>query len=378
MAELTLSRANLYVCAITARTRWIFISLETADGITGYGEATLTGQETEVSALFSHYAENYLSQNGASPRSFFSLINNLPLAALASGFDQALWDIKSKAAGKPLASLLCTQPEREISVYANINRKTTTRTSEAFAENALRAMDDGHTAFKLAPFDEVNCHTTGGMSFSEAVKPGLERIARVRTAVGVQARLMVDCHWRMDADSARQLINLTEQYRLYWLECPVPETEENISVISSLRAYANSKGMLLAGFEEYIRLEAFLPFLSQKSCDVYMPDAKYAGGIKEMLQIAAAIRGSGAVFSPHNPSGPVCDAVSAHLCAASPGAGMLEMQYDESPLFYELTGAPPRIIKDGRFTLTDVPGHGVNLCARQLQKCVIHSVHQKR
>ncbi len=378
MAETILRRANLFVCDITPKTRWIFISLESEDGITGYGEATLTGREKEVSALFGHYAENYLRQNGADPRSFFPYVNQLPLAALASGFDQALWDIKSKAQGKPLAWLLSSRPAREISVYANINRKTTSRSGEEFAGNAIRAINDGHTAIKLAPFDEVNCHTAGHLAFSEAVKPGLERIARVRAAIGDKIRLMVDCHWRMDAASARQLIELTEQYHLYWLECPIPETEKNIPDISSLKEAANRKGVLLAGFEEYIRLEAFQAFIANKSCDIYMPDAKYAGGITEIMDIADAIRNSGAVFSPHNPSGPICDAVSAHLCAASPNSGMLEMQYDETPLFYQLTDGEPRIINNGRFTLAGTPGHGVNLCETRLQKYAIHTAHQTR
>lgn len=71
---------------MTAKTRWIFISLVTQCGIIGYGEATLSGQEKAVSELFAQYVRRYLKQNGAAPRAFFPAIDSLPLAALLARY----------------------------------------------------------------------------------------------------------------------------------------------------------------------------------------------------------------------------------------------------------------------------------------------------
>lgn len=378
MTQLKINRAGIHVCDITDKTRWIFISLETDCGLIGWGEATLTGQEKEVCALFSHHAQHYLRCGTISPRVTFPEITTLPLAALTSAFDQAEWDIKAKKAGIPLSLLLCDNPTKEIDVYANINRKTLSRSGDEFAENALKARKDGHIAFKLAPFDEVNCHKSNSLPFREAIKLGLERIASVRAAIGEQVRLMVDCHWRFDVASAKQLIELVEPFNLYWLECPVPEIIDNAASIQILKELANNKNMQLAGFEEFIRQEAFDPFIAHGSCNIYMPDAKYAGGVQEMLNIAKVISNAGAKFSPHNPSGPICDAVSAHLCSAVPDAEMLEMQYDETPLFDLLAGESTKIITEGTRQLSDLPGHGVVLKEDVLNQCAIYTEYQSR
>ncbi|RLR17659.1 hypothetical protein D8L93_07530, partial [Sodalis-like symbiont of Bactericera trigonica] len=91
------------------------------------------------------------------PRAHFPAAPSRPLAALISACDQALGDIKAKAQALPLCALLSPTPARYISVYANINRKTLDRSPAGFAASARPAIARGHTAIKIAPFDEVNC-----------------------------------------------------------------------------------------------------------------------------------------------------------------------------------------------------------------------------
>jgi galactonate dehydratase len=80
---------------------------------------------------------------------------------------------------------------------------------------------------------------------------------------------------------------------------------------------------------------------------VIMPDVKYAGGLREVMRLAEAQIEAGVTFSPHNPSGPVAHAASLEVCAAVGDGGLLEHQFDESPLFEELVaGSLPRP-KDG-------------------------------
>ena len=92
-----------------------------------------------------------------------------------------------------------------------------------------------------------------------------------------------------------------------------------------------------------------------------MPDIKYAGGYAEMLKIAAACERHGVHFSPHNPSGPVCNLASMHLCAVAPAFLILEHQLAESPLYFDVVGGFRPKLVDGCFEIPDTPGIGVEL-----------------
>jgi galactonate dehydratase len=217
------------------------------------------------------------------------------------------------------------------------------------ADTARRALAQGHAAIKIAPFDEVQ----PGMDAAEArhaMQPGLHRIAAVRAAIG-DRRLMVDCHWRFDWAGAEMLIDACVPFGLYWLECPIPETPAAIPDLVALRARANSAGMRLAGLETAILRDGFAPYFKAGAYDVMMPDVKYCGGPAEMRAIATDLARHGVAFSPHNPSGPICHAHSLHLCAATPGADLLEVQFDETPMFDSLVDRPPPPPIAGRVAL---------------------------
>ena len=70
-----------------------------------------------------------------------------------SAVEQALWDILGKALGVPVHTLLGGACREAIRLYANINRATTDRTPEGFAQHAAAAAAEGFDAVKLAPFD---------------------------------------------------------------------------------------------------------------------------------------------------------------------------------------------------------------------------------
>ena len=149
----------------------------------------------------------------------------------------------------------------------------------------------------------------------------------------MQCDLMVDCHWRLDEAAALEVIRAVEPLRLYWLECPIPEIEDNLPALRRLRDDANTRGIRLAGLEHGIGIAGFAPYLSAGVYDVMMPDAKYVGGLAEMAQLAELFAQAGVAFSPHNPTGPVCHAASLHVCAAAGNLDRLEIQFDETELF---------------------------------------------
>ncbi len=359
----------LHRVRITHKTCWTFVELRTADGRVGIGEATLTGREEALLAAAERFAPIALAASPDRPGDFAATHGpaDLAQAGIVCAIDQGLWDLHAQGKQLSLANVLGAK-RQQIPVYANINRRTEIRTPDGFASSARVAMAAGFNAFKLAPFDEVNAALCEQGQGAKAMQPGLERIAAVRAAVGREARLMVDCHWRFDEATARQLNPAAAALGVYWIECPLPEVQANIPALLRLRKQANELGMRQAGLEESIGWEAFSPYCEAGVYDVVMPDIKYAGGIAEMLRIAQACARLKVQISPHNPSGPVCHAASLQFAATTEAFDMLELQFDESPLFDALVNAPFATTHGGQTMLPSAAGLGVCLDAALLQR----------
>ena len=128
--------------------------------------------------------------------------------------------------------------------------------------------------------------------------------------------------------------------RLHWLECPISEAHAHWAATRRIRTAARDQGVLLAAAETQQGLAAFQTLFDEALYDVVMPDVKYCGGPLEMLQIARRAQEAGVQFSPHNPSGPVCTWHSLQVAAVAGECAMLELQFDESPLYDALVGGP--------------------------------------
>ncbi|MBK7081746.1 MAG: mandelate racemase/muconate lactonizing enzyme family protein [Betaproteobacteria bacterium] len=287
-------------------------------------------------------------------------------AGVVCAIDQALWDLHAQWLQRSLAEVLGAR-RQDIPVYANINRRTEVRTPEGFAASARLAADAGHQAFKVAPFDEVSTAVCAQGRGVRAMQAGLERIAAVRSVVGPRSRLMVDCHWRFDEATALELNLAAAKLGVYWIECPLPEVDANIQALVRLRRHANGLGMRLAGLEQHTGWASFRPYCKAGAYDVVMPDIKYVGGIAEMLRLGEACQGLQVQIAPHNPSGPICHAASLQLAACVESFDMLELQFDESPLFDALVHRPFAPVRAGVAALPQGPGLGVQLNGTMLQ-----------
>jgi galactonate dehydratase len=282
------------------------------------------------------------------------------VAAFVSALDHSLWDIEGQRQNRPLHALLGPQRSTAVPLYANINRRTIDRSPAGFAESARRAVADGYTAIKIAPFDDVRPGSDAG------IDDGVARAKAVRDAIGPGRDLLVDCHWRFDEANARTTLDRLAQLKLYWFECPLIERPENFVALGRLRKQANALGIRLAGCEMETGFESFRRFVDIGAYDVLMPDVKYVGGLAEMLRIAAYAAANGVAVAPHNPSGPISHAVSLHISAVAPGFLTLEHQYDESPAFTSIVAGamPPQ--RAGVAALPDRPGLGIALAPAAL------------
>lgn len=349
-------QVRLSIARITDKTLWSFVEIRCASGAEGVGEASLAGRER---ALLDAAVENLPRWLAGEPLPGLDTPPPLPVAALRTALDVARCDAAARAEGVGLARRLGGDAAAQIPLYANINRRTRDRSPAGFGASAAHAIARGFQAVKIAPFDEVGPALRDDAEGRKALDAGIARIAAVREALGPDRRLMVDCHWRFGAALSARLVEAIRPFGLYWLECPVVEEPRQIPALAAMRKTLNARDTLLAGLEEFTGAPAFLAYAD--AYDVMMPDMKYVGGVDEMLRTAERLAERGIAVSPHNPTGPICHAASLQLCAALPGFSMLEMQLDETPLFWSLAqpGLPP--VDGGSSALPAGAGLGVTL-----------------
>lgn len=356
---------------VSDKTVWNFVRVHSADGRQGWGEATLQGSAVAVHDHVARLSQAVLGRDLSLPIDILDVAGtcgrDLAEAAAISALDQAIWDVLAQARGETLTQALGSAVRAEIVLYANVNRGTVDRSPAGFAARAREAVSRGFDAVKIAPFDGVQ----PGREETSQIGAALARIAAVRAAIGPTARLMVDCHWRLSEGAASTVLREVGSLNLYWFECPLAEEEANFAALRRLRSQANAGGVRLAGCETMVGRAGFQPFLDAGVYDVIMPDVKYAGGLRELLRIAAAAERSGVACSPHNPTGPIAHAHSLHLSAHLPLFPSLEFQYGESPLFFDFVAGEMPDPQTGRSGLPARVGLGLGLGGEAFRRQLI-------
>jgi galactonate dehydratase len=349
--------------SVTPKTNWCFLEVHTEDGLTGLGECTLANQEGLMAAEVARLDALLRGADARARNRIARLLPHAPgglVAATAnSALEQALCDLAAQRNGEPIHALLGGALRDRVLLYANINRGTNPRTPEGFAAAALRALAQGFSALKLAPFEPLMWEDGHTQANRAAYAEGLARIAAVRAAIGSDVDLMVDAHWRFSPGGAAALIRDVAPFNLYWLECPIAEA--NRREIARLRGLTNERGMRLAGAESLSGLGAYRAVIEAGCYDVLMPDAKHAGGLVEIQRIAALAQTAGIEVAPHNPTGPVCHAHSVHLCATIPNFLMLEVQFGETEAFFDMIEGESLRFAAGHAALPQAPGLGIRL-----------------
>ncbi|WP_421726083.1 mandelate racemase/muconate lactonizing enzyme family protein [Bauldia sp.] len=347
---------------VNQRTTWRHVELMTESGLTGVGEATLDDAGPDYSARLLEAGQQILDRPLATDAldPLRLRLRDLQGRTILSALDQAVADLRAQIACQPLCVLLGAGPtDILLPLYANINRATAIRTPRAFAQNARSAADEGYQAIKLAPFDGLTPELCDKEEGHVLIDAGLARIRATREVVPV-CDLMVDCHWRLTPTAATALLPPLRDLGVTWLECPLPETTDAIPELRALRDAANRHDMRLCGLETAGDWAEFAPFVEGGAYDVIMPDVKHAGGLESLLNTGRRGRAAGISVSLHNPSGPVAHLCSTHVMAALGGHERMEIQWNESPIFNQITSPAP-ITEAGACRPTSTPGLGATL-----------------
>jgi len=253
-------------------------------------------------------------------------------AAALAGLDAALWDLKARRAGLPLARLLGGEV-REVPVYASgLNPGDGPETVE-------RARAEGYRRFKQK------------IGFGEEIDlPNLRRIA---SGLRVGEALLVDVNQGWTAEEARRMAPKLNELPLGWVEEPIladrPEAE--------WRLLAEAYAAPLAGGEN-LRGQDLLRAASDPWLGVVQPDVGKWGGVSGCFAAGLAAVEAGKRYCPHWLSGGLGLMASAHLLSAVGGQGILEVDSNPNPLRTLLAQPFPRLT-NGDFALTEAPGIGV-------------------
>ena len=253
--------------------------------------------------------------------------------ALAA-IDIALYDLKAKRAGLPLAKLLGSYRD-SVQTY-NTSGGFLNATLDEVKERATQSIDEGIGGIKIKV----------GLPDS---KEDLRRVAGVREHIGWDVPLMVDANQQWDRATALRMGRQLEEFNLIWIEEPLDAYDfEGHAHLAQVLDTPIATGEMLASVAEHKGL------INANSCDIIQPDAPRVGGITQFLRLAALADERGLGLAPH-----FAMEIHLHLAAAYPREPWVEHFDWLDPLFEERLET-----KNGRMIVPDRPGLGVTLSAQ--------------
>ncbi len=278
--------------------RWMFLKIETDEGLSGWGEPVLEGRALTVETAVREFGATLIGKDPmrindiwqTMYRGHFYRGGPILMSAIA-GIDQALWDIKGKALGVPVHELLGGRVRDRMKVYSWVGGD---RPGDLI-DNIRRLMDGGFDTFKLN-----GCEEMAMLDSVRAVDAAVEKVAAVREAFGNQVDFGLDFHGRVALPMAKPLLRALEPLRPLFVEEPV--LAEQAEAYPRLAAFTAIP--LAAGERMYSRFE-FKRVLEAGGIAILQPDLSHAGGITECLKIAAMAEACDVALAPHCPLGPI-------------------------------------------------------------------------
>lgn len=288
--------------------RWLFLKIETNEGIVGWGEPVVEGRAHTTAAAVAELADYLIGKDPFLIEDHWTVLYRggfyrggaVHMSAIA-GIDQALWDIKGKALGVPVHQLLGGQLRDKIRVYSWIGGDRPTAVAAAARDVVAR----GFTAVKMNGAEELQF-----VDSHAKIDAIIANVAAVRDAVGPHVGIGADFHGRVHRPMAKVLAKELDQFKLMFIEEPV--LSENIE---ALREIANHCSTPIALGERLYSRWDFKHVLSGGYVDIIQPDPSHAGGITETRKIAAMAEAYDIALALHCPLGPIALAANLQLDA---------------------------------------------------------------
>jgi galactonate dehydratase len=355
---------RLKTVVVNAEMRnWVFCKVETDQpGLFGWGEGSLEWKTRAVVGAIEDFAPMVV---GEDPRRIEHLFQKMyrqsfwrlgviGMSAI-SAIEQALWDIKGKILSTPVYELLGGRVRDRVRMYTHLgggNMKSVYETFEVepLIDLALKVISSGYTAVKVVfvPYSEP-------LEGIGKVKQFAHLMAKQRGAVGDGIDIMIDFHGRTYPALAIELIEAVSEFRPYFCEEPVPP--ENTEALREVREKVS---VPIATGERLVGRHQFRPLFEQRACHVIQPDLCHCGGLFEAKKIAAMAETYQMGIAPHNPLGPVANAVALHFALSTPNFLIQEDMLADVPWRWEVVKST-LVTENGYWLPTNEPGLGIEV-----------------
>jgi L-talarate/galactarate dehydratase len=327
----------------TAARPMVIVRLDTDDGIEGIGVTFYGGAIT--ASLKRAVDDLGALAIGEDPLRIEAIVAKLRAAAGGSGpagmftlalsaIDIALWDIRGKALNQPLWKLL-GGARQCVPTYASGALRRNLSLEEVVAA-AGRLKDKGFREMK------TQLALPGDTSPAQEV----ERMRRVREAIGPDIKLMCDINQRWRVEQAIDIGRRVEDagVGLFWLEDVTAHDDyAGLARVNAALATPICGGELVYG------IVPFRHMIEARSVDYVMIDLIRVGGITQWLKVAGMAEAFNLPVVSH-----VIPEIHAHLVAAVPNGLTVEYMGWMLQLFEGTAG-----LENGELILSDRPGLGL-------------------
>lgn len=268
--------------------------------------------------------------SGAGPGGLFTLA--------LSAIDMALWDIKGKALGQPLCTLLGGYCDRAPTYASGALMRP--HPMDYLTTAGPRLVEMGFKQMKT----QLGAEPTIGRE--------VERIRVLRQAIGDDIDLMCDINQLWDVNQAIEIGRRVEPYHLFWLEDVVAHDD-----YQGLARVADTLTTPIAAGEYHYGIRPFRHMLEAGSIDIAMIDLVRVGGITQWMKVAGMAEAFNVPVVSH-----LIPEIHVHLIAAIPNGLTVEYMPWTLRLFEETPA-----IEDGQIVVPQKPGLGLQFDATAIK-----------
>ncbi len=346
-----------------------FVRLMREDGAQGWGQVSTYNSDITCQVLHRQVAPYALGRELGDAAALDALLDLIQerehkfpgsyLKRAMGGLDTAMWDMWGKDAGKPVVALLGGTPG-PLRCYASSMRRDITPEAEAERFNRLRG-EFGFDAFKFRVAAEYGHDVDEWPGRTETIVPA------VRRALGPEAALLVDANSGFGPDRAIEVGRLLEAEGVEHFEEPCLFWE-----LDQTKRVTDTLSIAVTGGEQDCEFPVWRQMIGNRVVDIPQPDILYLGGIARTLRVCRMAEVAGMPVTPHAANWGLVTLFTMHLLRAIPNPGKyLEFSIegpDYYPWQYGLYRNDPYRVVDGRVTVGDEPGWGVEIEPEWLAK----------
>lgn len=336
---------------------WLFVKVETEDGLYGWGEASLAGPIEAVEHAIHELGQILIGRDpGGVERHWQAMYHawrwrgGAVQSTAQSALDIALWDLEGKRLGVPVYRLLGGPFADRFRVYAS-HWLPEVDTPEAAYEGAREAVRRGFTAFKWNPFKNPGFRGQEGAAISREAA----LMEAARDGAGPSVDIFCDLGERLSPRTALAAAHAFQPFRPGFFEEPIPY--ENAKAMIALK---QQMPLPIATGEHLMNRWEFRELVEGMGADILQPDLCHGGGITEVKRVATLAESHFLTIAPHNSGGPIATLASLHLVASIPNFYILEQMEAERALRDSICTDPLQL-DNGHYLLPTKPGLGTDL-----------------